>query len=372
MLVELTQNNFLIPLIFALFFQCLFFFALFSRLAFYKSKKKSEYTTPGVSVIICAKNEEENLREFLNSFLGQDYPEFEVIVVDDQSEDGTFDYLQEKATQNNQLKVVTVGAHIKDHIGKKLALTLGIRKSKYDIILLSDADCKPLSDKWISHMVSHYSTEKEIVLGFSPYKWKNSVLNLLIQFDAFFTALQYFSFSLAGMTYMGVGRNLSYKKELFYRSGFASHLHVPYGDDDLFVNENANEFNVAIEINKEAFISTVPHTKFKKWFKQKKRHLKGGIEYKKSHRFWLSALWLSYFTFFALFAGALIINPISYFTWSIFALRTISAMLIYSFVADKFNQRKMIWFLPLLEIIYVLVILPFFGFIASFSNKKYW
>ena len=124
MLSELTQNNFLTPLIFALLFQFLFFFALFARLAFYKKKKQPLATSQGVSVIICAKNEEENLRKFLNSFLGQDYPEFEVVVVDDQSEDGTFDFLQEKAKQNNHLKIVTVSEHIKDHIGKKLALTL--------------------------------------------------------------------------------------------------------------------------------------------------------------------------------------------------------------------------------------------------------
>ncbi|MBC8342888.1 MAG: glycosyltransferase [Bacteroidetes bacterium] len=372
MLVELLQNEFLILLIFALFFQFLFFFALFSRLAFYKRSVHSDQVEQGVSVIICAKNEEENLREYINSFLGQDYPEFEIIVVDDQSEDGTYDFLKEKAKQNDKLKVVTVGEHIKDHIGKKLALTLGIRKAKYEIILLSDADCKPDSFEWISKIVSHYSNDIEIVLGFSPYQWKNSLLNILIQFDAFFTAIQYFSFSLAGMTYMGVGRNLSYRKELFYKRGFASHLHVPYGDDDLFVNENAKQFNVAIEIDKKAFVYTQAHTKFNKWFKQKKRHLKGGIEYKRTHRFWLSALWLSYFAFFALLAASLIINPSSYVSWTIFVVRTLSAMLIYSFVAFKLKQKKLIWFMPLLEIIYILIILPLFGFIASFSNKKYW
>jgi biofilm PGA synthesis N-glycosyltransferase PgaC len=372
MIREFLQNEILIFLVFALLFQLLFFFGLFSRLAFYKQKERKPDNQPGVSVIICAKNELKNLRHYLNNFLNQDYPEFEVIVVDDQSTDGSQDYLKEKSVQNHRLQVVTVGEHIKDHVGKKLALTLGIRKAKHDVILLSDADCKPLSSQWISYMVSALSEEKEIVLGYSPYSWKNSFLNWLIQFDTFFTALQYLSFSLAGMTYMGVGRNLAYHKKLFYKSGFASHLHVPYGDDDLFINENATENNVAIEIDKQSFVRTRPHTSLKLWLRQKRRHLKGGVEYKKTHRFWLGALWLSYFLFFSLFTASLIIDVDSIIAWSIFGLRFVSAMLIYFFAASKLGVRKLLWFIPLLEILYLLILLPAFSFIASFSTKKKW
>ncbi|MFC2114799.1 glycosyltransferase [Bacteroidota bacterium] len=327
---------------------------------------------PTVSVIICAKNEEENLRKHISAFLNQDYPEFEVIVVDDQSEDDTNDFLHEIAEKNSLLKVVTVSAHIRDHLGKKLALTLGIRKSVNEILLLSDADCAPVSNQWIRQMVSNYSTGKQIVLGFSPYSWKNSLLNVFIQIDTFFTALQYFSFSLAGMTYMGVGRNLSYRKELFYTTGFASHLHVPFGDDDLFVNENATKNNVAIEISPDSFVTSVPHTRFKYWFRQKKRHLKGGIEYKKEHKFWLGALWVSYFVFFALFAAAIIREPYSLYVWGVFAFRFVVSFLIYTLIAVKLRMIKLLWFLPVFEVMHLLLFMPVLSFISSFSNKKYW
>src|SRR5207248_2072491 len=105
---------------------------------------------------------------------------------------------------------------------------------KYDILLLTDADCKPVSKLWIKLFAGNYSDSKtEIVLGYSPYSVRPDFLNYLIQFDTIFTAMQYLSFCISGKPYMGVGRNLSYRKKLFFENkGFAPYLKLPSGDDD--------------------------------------------------------------------------------------------------------------------------------------------
>jgi hypothetical protein len=133
-------------------------------------------------------------------------------------------------------------------------LSIGIKSSKYEVMLLTDADCTPASDLWIQKMQDAYRDGVEIVLGYGAYKKQKGFLNKLVRFETFHTALQYLSYALAGMPYMGVGRNLSYRKELFYRvKGFSSINHIPGGDDDMFINKVSTKKNTAIVVDKDAF-----------------------------------------------------------------------------------------------------------------------
>ena len=130
--------------------------------------------------------------------------------------------------ENNNGKIVKIEKHVKHGIGKKFALTLGIKAAKHEYLLLTDADCKPTSKNWLSKMAANFSDVKQIVLGYGAYKKEKELLNTMIRFDAFHIAFQYFSFALAGETYMGVGRNLAYKKSVFFNNkGFASHIFLP-------------------------------------------------------------------------------------------------------------------------------------------------
>jgi len=368
----LFDNIFILPLIIATILQLAFIFGLYARFPFYKRKVSFDPELLPVSVIIASKNEEENLREFLPLILQQDYPDFEVIVVDDQSEDDTLKYLLDLAKMNPRLKVVIIGEQVRDRQGKKFALSLGIKKSVHPILVFTDADCYPLSDQWLRLMARNYTEDKEIVIGYSPYERKNSLLNYFVQFDNFNTAMQYISFTLAGMPYMGVGRNMSYRKNLFMQVGYSSQLHIPYGDDDIFVNRNATKQNLALEIDRNSFMMTLPQASFKKWYRQKVRHLKGGLEYKQKHRFWLGINYISVFLFYACFTAALVVEPLSWMVWAIFGLRLLSYLTISGFVLKKLSNLRLIWLLPFLEIIYQLILLPLFSLIAKRSNKKTW
>jgi len=352
--------------------QILIYLLLFRRLAAYKQPVPETDYLPAVSVIIAARDEARNLKKFLPTIFNQNYPEFEVIVIDDQSEDGTGELLEEMNAAYPKLKVVTITEHVNEFAGKKLALTLGIKAAHYEILLFTDADCEPVSTDWIRKMVEPYkSRDTEIVLGFSPYKVKPSLINLFIRFDTFYTAFQYFSFALAGMPYMGVGRNLSYKKSLFFNNkGFAPFLKVSSGDDDLFVNHNATRQNVAIQLNPESFVASKPKKTWADWIRQKRRHMSTGKYYKPGHRAWLIFIWISNLFFYAgVTLGIIFIKPF-WVALAVMGLRVIVQTIIMGMSLKKLKMKNLWYLTPILDIIYQLIYYPIFGFIALFRRKK--
>ena len=228
---------------FCLLVQLFYYFFIYFRFIFYRDRSKRKTNEP-VSVVICAQNEELNLKKFLPSVLNQNYPEYEVIVVDDCSTDNTADVLSEFKLKYKNLRVTFINKDDKFSHGKKLALTVGIKGAKHEWLLLTDADCEPVNENWIKTMSQNFTKDTSVVLGYGGYFRKRSILNNLIRFDALFIALQYFSLALKGKPYMGVGRNLAYRQSLFFKNkGFASHYQLLSGDDDLFINEVANKKN---------------------------------------------------------------------------------------------------------------------------------
>ena len=196
--------------------QAIFYIFFFARFTVLKQEEKSQKNI-AVSVLICAKNEAENLRSFLPLIINQDYPSFEIVLINDASHDNTLGVMEQFASQHENIKIVNVKNNEAFWGNKKYALTLGIKASKNEFLLFTDADCKPVSKHWIRNMSSHFSHGKQLVLGYSGYsKIKNSLLNKLIRFETLVTAMQYFSFAKLGIPYMGVGRNLAYaKNDLF-------------------------------------------------------------------------------------------------------------------------------------------------------------
>lgn len=237
---------------------------------------------PGVSVVVCARNEEENLQDYLHNLLSQDYPCFEVIVVDDGSEDKTRMILEQYARQCENLyhTFVPLGARVVST--KKLALTIGIKAAHYDYMLLTDADCRPESKTWIREMMAGFAdSETEVVLGFSPYFESGGVLNSLIGYDTLWNGLLYMGMARAGHPYMGVGRNLAYRRDTFFaHNGFQGLLGERAGDDDLFVNKVANARNTKVVCNRNALAWSVPKKNWHEWMQQKRRHLSVSPSYR--------------------------------------------------------------------------------------------
>ncbi len=356
--------------------QLYFLLFVYSRLTFYRSSttQQDKSDTPPLSVIICARNEEENLRQHLPKILSQDYPEFEVILVNDFSEDDTKWLLKDMCVQYPNLKVVEIAEHVRLKHGKKFAVTLGIKGAKYEHLVFTDADCVPQSDQWLRHMANAFAGGNEIVLGYSPYFKKPGFLNALIRFETFHTAMSYLSYALKGNAYMGVGRNLAYTKSLFFRGkGFAAHMHIPSGDDDLFVNQNATPHNTSICIRPDdAHVWSEPKATFSAYSRQKTRHAGASKAYKPAHRRMLATQLTSAFLFYVAAIVAVVLYPqYWYVVLGIYLFRLLIQLIIYFPIMRKLQVKGLIWILPFLDIVYYSYIC-INGFFALFKKEVKW
>lgn len=249
-----------------------------------KNDVKQYCFTPPVSVIIAAKNEAENLALHLPYILTQEYPEFEVIIAVNNTTDTTIQVLEHLQQEYSHLKWIEINTVPEKFSPKKYALAQAIQRAKYEYLLFTDADCVPNSNTWIKIMMSSFANPKiEMVLGYSPYKRENTILNSFIQYETIFTAIQYLGLAQLGIPYMGVGRNIAYKKSLFQKYTFNTHKHILSGDDDLFVNQTANKTNIAIQITEKAWVYSIPKKTWQSWYRQKSRHISTGKYYKIYH-----------------------------------------------------------------------------------------
>ncbi len=347
--------------------QIFYYLFFFSRLASYKDTTKTNQHNHPVSVIICARDEADNLAKNLPGSLVQAYPTtHEVIVVNDNSYDDSKYLLEEFEHSFRQLKVVELKQEAKLIPGKKFPLSIGIKTAKYEIVLLTDADCVPASEWWIDKMQQTYDDETEIVLGYGAYHKKKGLLNKLVRWETFHTALQYLTYALAGKPYMGVGRNLSYKKTIFFRhKGFSAYNHVASGDDDLFINTAATKNNTKINIAPEAFTLSEPPATWRQWIKQKSRHYSTAKYYQPLHKFLLGLYSLSHFLFFPLLACSIILFS---WQWSLFIFATrfmVQASVLYP-AMKKLNEKDLF---PLFFLFDVWMFFYYFIFAATLIKK---
>jgi glycosyltransferase involved in cell wall biosynthesis len=376
MMFALNDYELIFWLVFLLFtvvtlVQLLYFWGIFSRLAFF-NKQDKVYDKQPVSVVICARNDYNNLRRNLPMFLEQDYPQFEVVVVNDGSDDETSYLLKSLAETYPHLSIVTIKENLNFFSGKKFPLSIGIKSAKYDVLLLTDADCRPASPLWIRLMQSNFVEKKEIVLGYGGYETRPGFLNKLIRYDAMFIAIQYLSFALARMPYMGVGRNLSYRKSLFYKTkGFISHYRIRSGDDDLFINSVASGKNTRIEISHESHTVSIPKTNFSEWVRQKHRHFSTGKLYKPRHKIMLSLYPLSLFLFYMLFFLLLSSMYNIYYVLALFGLRMFSALFIHKKCMSKLAEENLLLYLPIFELFFIFFN-PILSLTASISRQHKW
>lgn len=346
---------------------------------------------PGVSVVLAAHNESYNLSQYLHALLTQDYPNYEVIVVDDGSEDNTRDIVESYSTHDPRLHMTFVPYGARVGSTKKLALTLAAKAAQYDYLLLTDADCVPESDQWIREMMGGFSNSPRdgltsnsisgltsIVLGFSPYFEEEGHINRLVRFDTLFNGLHYLGAALCGHPYMGVGRNLAYRKSLFFESGgFTHQMTNRAGDDDLFVNHVATKQNTAVVLSRKSYMWSLSKKTMKEWWQQKRRHLSVSYDYKQSTQFLLALEPLTRGLFYALVLGIIVYQgiqfqlPISNYllpipllaAFGLFLLRWIIQTAIINVSARRmglktFNMFSILWFdiaLPLVNL-YMLIV----------------
>lgn len=330
--------------------QMIFWLGIYARLPFFKSRSGYHQKSP-VSVVICARNEAGNLERNLPLVLQQDYPRFEVVVVNDRSSDHTDRILREMKGRYPHLRTTAIHRG-KDFVrGKKLALTVGIKAARSEWVLLTDADCRPESDQWLGLMQRSFGRDAGIVLGYGGYERKNSLLNRVIRFDTLFIAMQYFSFALAGRPYMGVGRNLAYRKSLFFRNkGFATHSLLESGDDDLFVSEAATKANTRIEIRSEAHTRSEPETRWRDWTRQKRRHLTTAPRYRGGTRALIGLENTSRMAFYGCFAWLMATTPRPLTVAAVFCGRLVVQLIVLYSVSKRLNEKHLLLISPLLDL----------------------
>lgn len=352
--------------------QLIYYLGLYNRihthnLAVGKDEVHFGRELPPLSVVICARNESENLRRNLPAILKQDYPDFEVIVINDGSTDESEDLLSELEEEYPNLYHSFTPDSARYISRKKLALTLGIKASKYDWLVFTEADCTPVSDKWLRRIARNFTPSTDIVLGYSGYERGKGWLHKRVSFDSLFTSLRYLGFALAGKPYMGIGRNLAYRKELFFKvKGFSTHLNMQRGEDDLFINQIANENNTRVETSPDSVIRMQPVERYKDWKEEKVSYMATARFYKGSQRWLLGLETATRLLFYVACLSGIVFGILS-FHWLAAGLVLLLWIVRYSAQAYVINKtanemgdnRSYYFTLPVLDIIRPLQSLKF-------------
>lgn len=352
--------------------QFFYYLIVFGKFAFSKTAKSTPKRIP-ISVIVCAKNEEENVVKFVPLLAEQDYPDFEIILIDDASSDTTSDIFEAFEKQYSNIRLVKVENNEAFWGNKKFALTLGIKAAKKEYLLFTDADCYPKSKDWIKEMSSQFTSEKTIVLGYGAYeRISGSFLNKIIRFETMLTAVQYFSWAKIGKPYMGVGRNLAYKKEEFFNvNGFIEHMKIRSGDDDLFINQAATGKNTTICSSPDSFTYSTPKTSFKEWFTQKRRHVSTATFYKSFDRIQLGIFYISQLLSIVLPVILLAFQ----FQWiivlSLIGFRYLFTWITLGFSAGKLKEKDVMYWFPIIELVVIFTQLNLF-LTNIFSKPVHW
>ena len=369
---NLLEISLLGALVFCFLIQLYFVLFVHLKLASNINKTELEPANMPISVIIVARNQADYLRKYLQTVLDQQYSTFEVIVVNDRSWDGTSDLLEELELKYNHLKTVTVADGNKFIAGKKFALTMGIKAATYEWMVFTDADCEPVSRNWLSGMQQPIDDHQQLILGYSPLFKKPGLLNFFVRLEAFFSAVNYLSYALKGKPYAGSGKNMAYKKSLFFKNkGFASHMHITAGDDDLFVNANAKKHNTLVVIGKDAQVWSEPKTSWIAYLRDKKIKNEAHKLYQTKHKTILNTQALFRFLFYGFLIASLCFQATLYYALGILALNMLLRCLVYPRLLKRLNYGGLSWWFPLLDIIFLLF-LVFNSFLSIFVKKVQW
>lgn len=362
--------------------QLAMWWGLFGKFAFYTTPENTGVSADSltqkeeepVSIVICARNEAQNLAKFLPRILSQNYRLYEVIVVNDNSTDTTEEVLIQHTINCPYLRIIHIHNKYEydSQVGKKKVLAEGIKAARHNVLLLTDADCEVASENWLRKMQGSMQGDKQIVLGFSPYFRYPGCLNLFIRYETIYTAVQYFSFALAKMPYMGVGRNLAYQKHLFeLAGGFKKHEHIASGDDDLFINQVSTQKNVSINIDPESFVFSEPKRSWKSYFRQKARHMTTGREYKLQHKILLGLLSATHFGHFFLGGLVLMAQGSANVVIILYLIRMISLIILYGKILKKLRDPSMLIWIPILDAAFVLFYVVFAPFLIT-GKRNQW
>lgn len=380
-------NLFLILFVIIAALLSLYYLALIAKYAFAKQKRmelKNAKDCPPVSVVIVARDQAYLLINTLHSFLTLDYPDFEVVVVNDNSKDETQLLLQELSHKYSNLHIVNLFDSVTTIRGKKFALSLGIKSAKYEHIVLTEANCQPVSPDWLYHIASRFVRKTKVVFAFSTFKRQKGLFNLLLRYDNFVTAMSSFAYTLKGMPVMANGNNLAYTKSYFFskKDVFFAHARLPFGENDILINQSDKQGICNVEDHPDSFIVR-PALRFPQWTQMKKHACITRQYYAFWHRFLLKSHgFLSLLFYCALVLSAIYVVPPFVATQSVhhiimfstfvgaFLIKEVLQYVIYAKSALKLGEKELIPFIFLYDVFFA-VFNPLIYFNSKFVRRKW-
>ena len=354
----------------------LYYFALYGRFVFRKEKKPVPVDDlPPVSVVLTARDESHLLIKSLPVLLSQDYPNYEVVVVNDNSIDETADLINEFKNNYPNLHYVDLTSSISNIRGRKFPLALGIKAAKNEIVVLTDASSIPASPYWLQHIAGRFTRKTRVVFGGVSVVRKPGLLNALMRYDAVRNRIMAFSYTLAGMPVMANGRNLAYTRTLFLRNKekFMLQPRMPYGDDDIFMNQVATSVACDVEPDPDALISQTALTSAR-WFQQKKASFVTRSFYSPGARILLKLYnFLSLLFYVAL--ACVIVFCLKDFVLlgvgvGIAVLKIAAQHFVFGKAAKKTNEKGLTPFLLFYDIVFALLN-PCINFLSKFEKRKW-
>jgi cellulose synthase/poly-beta-1,6-N-acetylglucosamine synthase-like glycosyltransferase len=351
--------------------QLFYTFQFYARWAFYKKKQNANQPAlPPVSVIIAARNESDNLYENLPHILCQDYPDFEVIVVNNQSIDDSNWILIAFARQFPRLKVVELSKSPHLRPGKKLPITLAIKAAKHEHFVLTDADCKPASSSWLKDMMSATAYHQELVIGYSPFSKEKGFLNRLVRYDNTWMSASSFAYALGNMAYKANGRNLAYSKQLFQKTnGFKNHYALIPGDDDLFLNDAIRYTKPALCTEPSAFVNAHAPKTWSAWLRQKSKHHATAARYSFIKRLLLGIYPSSVLLLWISFVALLFNKAFLPLNAGIFLGTLVIKWWLQGRGLNKLGERKLALFFPFWDLLHS-ILMPVIYYISE--RQKYY
>lgn len=341
--------------------QAIYYLGLYNKIYTHIQKENNADVNlkhPPLSVIIVAKDAANELKENLPFILEQDYPEFEVIVIYDSAADDCDDVLKllEDKYPNLYHTFIPDSARYISH--KKLGITMGIKASRHDWLVFTESNCRPQSKRWLRQMARNFTPSTEIVLGYSNYEKTSGWFNKKITFDTLLNSMRYLGMAISGHPYMGTGRNMAYRKSLYYKQkGFSSHLNLQRGEDDLFINETANEHNTRVETDPESLIRiSIP--KYKRiWREEKISYMATSRLFKGTARYLMGFETCSRLLFYITTIATIIISTILH-QWIIagialllWTLRYVLQLVVFRKASTYLGERKFYALLPVFDIL---------------------
>jgi len=311
MVFFIGQISFIVLIVFlvALLLQLVYIWVVFGKTAFYKKKKQPDGKREPVSVIVCSRDSLHYLTELIPVLIDQDYPDYEVVIVNNCSTDETQMFLDDLERIEPRVKVVQLRQQLNFFHGKKFPLSMGIKSAQNDLLVFTDPECIPDGNGWLSSVVDSYEKNTEIAIGYCYRKPKKGLADKVMRFIELIDGLNYMSFALMGHPYSADGKCLSYRKTLFYKAkGFTSHYTVSAGDDSLFVNDNAKKGNTTVVIDPDNAIASEP-INFRTWFLQRSFKSSAIPHYGFLTKLLLSVYPLTQVLFFASFIALLCLKP---------------------------------------------------------------